>query len=131
MTDKPVVKYRGMFHMIYCGLHETLERLKVPGGWLVLYTEQMDKGDITDAMIFLPDPNYDWEVAEDEDSSPWEGIYGGDSDDYYEALERLKVPGGWLVLYTENTDEDSLSATMTFLPDPNHEWELKSEAKEG
>lgn len=35
-------------------------------------------------------------------------------------LYRLKVPGGWLVLHAfERTD---LADSMTFYPDPKHEW---------
>ncbi len=33
---------------------------------------------------------------------------------------RWNVPGGWLV----SVDNDDHGASVTFYPDPNHEWEL-------
>jgi hypothetical protein len=32
-------------------------------------------------------------------------------------FKRAKVPGGWFIMFMI-----SLSPTMTFYPDPNHEW---------
>jgi hypothetical protein len=47
----------------------------------------------------------------------WEKIknahYGYSQDSY-----RAKVPGGWLVMVGGNA--------LTFLPDPNHEWDGNS-----
>ena len=46
---------------------------------------------------------------------------------------RAKVIGGWLVNNNTYTDvinkgnERSLSESMVFVPDPNHEWKIKSE----
>ncbi len=49
----------------------------------------------------------------------------------WEALEtqrgktfRVKVIGGWLI-NTRHVDANSASSTMTFIPDPNHEWRVK------
>ena len=52
-------------------------------------------------------------------------------------LRRAKVPGGWLVVATEDVIHDQSAygrgmvggwdwrVALTFVPDPNHEWELK------
>lgn len=59
----------------------------------------------------------------------WEEVYDRTGD----SMTRMKVPGGWLVRnYTNRVvydDELSMrveagrgSVTMTFYPDPNHEW---------
>lgn len=36
---------------------------------------------------------------------------------------RAKVIGGWLVRYTDS-DDQALSATMVFVKDPLHSWEV-------
>lgn len=50
-------------------------------------------------------------------------------------LSRAKVPGGWLVLvvnkysqYQEfHTNEEGYRSSLTFLPDPTHQWEKEVE----
>lgn len=37
-------------------------------------------------------------------------------------LSRAKVPGGWLVLVAWNDTQGS-SSSMTFVPDPAHQWD--------
>lgn len=44
------------------------------------------------------------------------------------AVWRVKVPGGWLVMIAEWNIESNLRAvdvatSMTFIPDPEHEWD--------
>jgi len=46
-----------------------------------------------------------------------EGFFVGSTPSVY----RAKVPGGWLV-----ATKDSDSGGVTFLPDPNHEWDGSS-----
>ena len=57
----------------------------------------------------------------------WEEIDRGDRDYEPDHSCRTKVIGGWIV-YTKITeylgDAGSLSTSMVFIPDPNHEWEL-------
>ena len=55
-------------------------------------------------------------------------------DDWY---RRAKIFGGWLVIYDSDVAHNMLQdgrgfetgwdwrPAMTFVPDPNHEWELK------
>ena len=45
----------------------------------------------------------------------WEMV---DADPSYRKIERAKVPGGWLIRM-----EVGDSGGITFVPDPNHEWE--------
>jgi hypothetical protein len=49
----------------------------------------------------------------------WEKLKstGGGTD-----LYRSKIPGGWLV-YFENQYSDSGTGGLTFVPDPDHEWD--------
>jgi hypothetical protein len=43
------------------------------------------------------------------------------------SLFRCKVPGGWLVLTVlPGESEDSNSSGLTFYPDANHYWDVKS-----
>jgi hypothetical protein len=35
---------------------------------------------------------------------------------------RTKIPGGWLVS-TKEYDSDGVGGGITFVPDPNHEWD--------
>lgn len=41
------------------------------------------------------------------------------------ALSRVKVPGGWLVLFYEQTSSVNAPnvAALTFCPDPQHQWD--------
>lgn len=39
-------------------------------------------------------------------------------------INRLKVPGGWIV---RTSRADGNDACQSFLPDPNHEWDLEDE----
>lgn len=47
----------------------------------------------------------------------------------YGDVSRAKVPGGWLVLmsydvhHTDGGTGWDWRPTLTFIPDPNHEWE--------
>lgn len=40
-------------------------------------------------------------------------------------IERAKIPGGWLVTSGRLYDE-KLIVSITFVPDPHHEWDGKS-----
>jgi len=59
-------------------------------------------------------PPINWEV-EDMAKLAWEMIEG---EPYYRKIERAKVPGGWLIRM-----EVGDGGGITFVPDPNHEWE--------
>lgn len=51
-----------------------------------------------------------------------------DPDWAYQTTRRLKVIGGWLVETSGTTPVSSVSeinVAVTFIPDPNHEWEIK------
>ncbi len=56
----------------------------------------------------------------------WESITSFDDSSI---TKRLKVHGGWLVLnYATSTEyfwDKKISQCMSFLPDPNHKWEIK------
>lgn len=51
-------------------------------------------------------------------------------DGYRTGFQRAKVFGGWIV-YSYNFrcigGNDCMSEAMTFVPDPNHEWEIAEE----
>ncbi len=41
-------------------------------------------------------------------------------------LYRAKVPGGWLILLSDKSDDAARAwgmGALTFIPDPEHEWE--------
>jgi len=59
-------------------------------------------------------PPINWEV-EDMAKLAWERI---EAEPSYRKIERAKVPGGWLIRM-----EVGESGGITFVPDPNHEWE--------
>lgn len=43
-------------------------------------------------------------------------------------MDRLKVPGGWLVHtsnYDTGTNESAISEALCFFPDPKYEWDLQ------
>lgn len=42
-----------------------ISRIQVPGGWLITYALKV-RDEISTALCFLPDPDYDWELMEDE-----------------------------------------------------------------
>lgn len=45
--------------------------------------------------------------------------------DYY-SMFRLQIPGGWIMvmIVTVGHHERDYSQTITFIPDPEHEWQL-------
>lgn len=53
----------------------------------------------------------------------WEKINEGTAYGSPDATSRAKVPGGWLI-YTHDFYE-TYATTITFVADPNHEWEVK------
>jgi hypothetical protein len=55
-------------------------------------------------------------------SRKWENIGGH--------VDRLKIYGGWLVCAAMYNDENN-NLVMSFVPDPNHEWELEEEVDNG
>lgn len=41
---------------------------------------------------------------------------------------RAKVIGGWIIsndVYTDDSNKRNITTSMIFVPDPNHEWEIK------
>lgn len=38
--------------------------------------------------------------------------------------KRAKVIGGWIVQYGSHTNKGSVSESMVFVPDRDHEWEI-------
>ena len=50
----------------------------------------------------------------------WEKVESKDPFGHYVDVERARVPGGWLVAVTES------ETSITFYPDPNHEWDGSS-----
>jgi len=40
----------------------------------------------------------------------------------YAMITRAPVPGGWLVRYEVRCPEAGMGLSITFMPDPNHEW---------
>ena len=51
----------------------------------------------------------------------WESI---ESNNYY-SMVRSKIPGGWLVRF-ETHYVQSGAGGLTFVPDPNHQWDGSS-----
>lgn len=52
----------------------------------------------------------------------WEDIPVPQSDNLH--VRRAKVPGGWLVIaYNGNDPRDQYAPSITFYPDPNHQWD--------
>lgn len=39
---------------------------------------------------------------------------------------RAKIPGGWLLNLKESTSSRGAAIGLTFIPDPNHEWDGNS-----
>ncbi len=55
----------------------------------------------------------------------WEYLaHTNSSDSHSEALQRAKVPGGWLVKVATPSDYGAVS--ITFYPDPEHKWDGNS-----
>jgi hypothetical protein len=47
--------------------------------------------------------------------------------DKREHIQRTKIVGGWLVLVNANAfNFVGVSSSMTFVPDPKHEWDGRS-----
>ena len=55
----------------------------------------------------------------------WWDIKSGGHADSFLRIKRAKVPGGWLVTTSVNMGRESASG-ITFMPDPNHEWDGNS-----
>ncbi len=51
----------------------------------------------------------------------WEQIQ---HDDLSGVLKRTGIKGGWLVSLTSNEPESIAHASITFVPDPDHKWDL-------
>ena len=50
-------------------------------------------------------------------------------EDIGEETKRLKVPGGWLVR-SNISYIGSVSVALTYVPDPDHSWQLNDKKKE-
>lgn len=46
-----------------------------------------------------------------------------------EYTHRLRVFGGWIVKHVSYYYHESVSESSVFVPDPNHEWDLKEEVE--
>lgn len=53
----------------------------------------------------------------------WETIYASKGN--HHVTTRAKVFGGWLVKHRSIPPNSDLIASMVFVPDPNHEWEIE------
>jgi hypothetical protein len=47
-----------------------------------------------------------------------------------EFSKRVKVMGGWLVIHGSHTNKGSISESMCFVPDRDHEWHILPKIKE-
>jgi len=54
----------------------------------------------------------------------WEQIHVSN---FQRITERAKVFGGWIVCDWTAVSGHSGTQSMVFVPDPNHEWEIKDE----
>lgn len=49
--------------------------------------------------------------------------------DEHEEITRAKIHGGWFVKFlsldADNQESDHFCHSLTFVPDPNHEWVIK------
>ncbi len=52
-----------------------------------------------------------------------EGISRSDGSVMENRLERLSIPGGWLIRFNYDTDL-SHGSSITFVPDPEHAWQI-------
>ena len=57
----------------------------------------------------------------------WESIADLSDTHHFDSTVRMKVVGGWLVrTVVDNLPDESdgaVAVAMTFVPDPDHEWE--------
>jgi len=54
-----------LYSKSYEQINPSLDRMKVPGGWLVKSFGVGASGFVSSvALIFIPDPNYDWKLEE-------------------------------------------------------------------
>lgn len=42
----------------------TWVRVKVFGGWIVISTTILPKGEVSESMVFIPDPNHQWTILQ-------------------------------------------------------------------
>ena len=50
----------------------------------------------------------------------WQTVWG----DITQRLDRAKVPGGWLLRLSGNSNGGSSGCGITFYPDPSHDWNV-------
>lgn len=61
----------------------------------------------------------------------WEEIYDA-GEDNFDVTKRAKVFGGWIVQHfvLELGSPPAPCISLTFIPDPNHEWVIDDEVKD-
>ncbi len=101
---------------------------KVPGGWLVRALFIKGRRHTRSGIIFCPDPETVW--REGTIAIKWEHIKTESNPNRKHHLHRLKTPIGWIVkefLTTRqvSTGEGSTGLSLTYIPDPGHEWTIE------
>jgi hypothetical protein len=96
-------------------------RSKVPNGWLFKFILFFGYRDSTHSMIFLQDPEYQWEKVTD---LKWEFLAGDKSPNWVQKTFRLPVIGGWLVIDIYGAS-NHFNAALVFLP--GTDWDFPEE----
>jgi hypothetical protein len=67
--------------------------------------------------------NLKWEAVEGEYYAP--ALYSDGYEDLHPTLERARVFGGWLIRTISGDDDSGSFYSITFIPDPKHEWKIE------
>ena len=67
--------------------------------------------------------NLKWEAIEGDYYSP--ALYSDGYEDLHPVIERAKVFGGWLVRSISGGGDCGDIHSITFIPDPKHEWDIE------
>ena len=107
---------------------EIIKRLKVPGGWLVKYMDVSGpKSPVRHATVYIPECGEEWDVIKE--PVTMERFILWKTPNFTERTSRFKVPGGWIVLDGQYGVGQS-HMFLVFVPDPNHQWDIKEPEKE-
>jgi hypothetical protein len=115
------------------GLFQPYEKAllkKVPDGWLMRCLFARGRRYTRSAIIFFPDSKSKWPDMDIDIT--WELLTTDSNPNYRTILHRLKVPEGWVVkefLTTthSSSSEGSTGLSLTYIPDPQHKWDLQND----
>jgi hypothetical protein len=96
-------------------------RAKVPNGWLVKFVLFFGHRDSTHSMIFVEDPEYQWEKVTD---MKGEFLAGDKSPNWVQKTFRLQIHDGWLVIDIYGAS-NHFNTALVFLP--GTDWDFPDE----